>query len=377
MKLLQISVPKGYRMLEKGFSVNLLTKTRVSGGPNPELIELEPGLPYPIETIFLGKNSSGKSTVMDLFGLTLSFLFLGRLPIRVDEIPEEAFSLSVLFYEKGFVYQYRGTFSFRGNPERQYPLILEESLEKTTWKKHYKKDLSNLGFARVSSFLPNIGGDTSNLAKMFADEPRLFYADFKEAPRLLPSLMGQIEDLYGLEALDALLHLFDDSIASIRPAYEQGKMIGYAFQRAGSCPVVMDYSALARILSQGTLRGILLFGMSMVAFRLGGQVLVDEIERHFNRNLVEDLMGLYAHPEVNRAHATIIYTTHYAELLDHGERCDNVNVLHREGNLITLKNLNDYGIRTDLLKSNQFNQNAFDTLANFERSEALREAIAR
>nr|MCR5091534.1 hypothetical protein [Bacilli bacterium] len=64
MKLLKLKTNSGYMMLEPGFEINFLTKTRVNDGKDDdELIELDDGLFYPVETIFIGKNSSGKSTV--------------------------------------------------------------------------------------------------------------------------------------------------------------------------------------------------------------------------------------------------------------------------------------------------------------------------
>ena len=77
-------------------------------------------------------------------------------------------------------------------------------------------------------------------------------------------------------------------------------------------------------------------------------------------------------------HASLVYSTHYAELLDHGSRCDNINVLHRNGDVITVKNLSSsYGVRTDLSKSSQFEQNAFDNLTNYDRLMDLRRLLLK
>lgn len=376
MKLLSVTVPNGFRMLEKNFTINFLTKTRVNKNSPDELFELEEGLYYPYETIFLGKNSSGKSSVIDLLNKTLLFLDTGRFPLSREET-SEPFSIRVIFYDEGIIYRYDGTFSFDEEGLKEFPIIKEENLSKTVWKRHYRKDLSNLSFFSVPFFTPNNGGDTSFIAKMFESPDLNFCAKSYDFPRALSAVIRMMDRLYGPEAFDALLHLFDDSIERIRIAYDQDKPIGYEFKRMGNDPVIMSADALRRILSEGTCRGVILFGVSLGAFKLGGEILVDEIERNFNRNLVENLMILYNDPEVNEKHATLVYTTHYSELLDHGERCDNINVLHRVGNNISLKNLNEYELRTDVLKSNQFNQNAFDTFVNYERLAALRAVISK
>ena len=73
MKILTIKVPSGYKMLEKNFSINFLTKTRVSKDKgNDDLLYLNGGLTYPIETFFIGKNSSGKTTVLNLINLAFT-----------------------------------------------------------------------------------------------------------------------------------------------------------------------------------------------------------------------------------------------------------------------------------------------------------------
>ena len=82
MKLLKFKVPNGYKMLEKGFEVSFLTKTRVNKSiENNDLIELEPGLFYPLETTFIGKNSSGKTSVLLLIHLIINFIRSGRIPV--------------------------------------------------------------------------------------------------------------------------------------------------------------------------------------------------------------------------------------------------------------------------------------------------------
>ena len=87
---------------------------------------------------------------------------------------------------------------------------------------------------------------------------------------------------------------------------------------------------------------------------------------------------MYKDKTINKYNASIIYSTHYSELLDTNNRCDNVNVLHREGTTITLKNMcTDYEFRTDMLKSGSFNQNAFDTLINYNRLMELKETLRK
>ena len=150
----------------------------------------------------------------------------------------------------------------------------------------------------------------------------------------------------------------------------------FRFQRKGEEPVLVGLDYLRFRLSAGTIRGITLYGVSMIAFIMGGHIAVDEIEENFNKNLIGNLILMFNDPSVNKAGASLIYSTHYAELLDETSRCDNINVVHRDGCSITLKNMaTDYATRTDLLRSSQFDENAFDNLMNYDRLMDLKEAI--
>ena len=375
MKLLKIRVPSGYKMLTKDFEINFMTKTRVNKDiPNNDLIELEEDFYYPIETIFIGKNSSGKTTTLSLIHSVLYFLGSGR--IRSDFLLDgESFQLEVIFYQDGIIYKYAGTFLKDRNKNPEFLIIQDESLEKTTMKDSYKKDLSNAAFFKEHTFVPNPNGDTSVVAKYTSIAGQ--FNVFVDAIGYNTFYFDAYYDVLGKKTFDALLHLFDDSVISITPYLEDGKPNGYYFQRVGNAaPIIVNNQYLQSYLSAGTLRGINLYGISILAFKRGGTIIVDEVEKSFNRNLIENLLLMFNDKTINKSNASVIYSTHYSELLDNNNRCDNINVLHRDKNQITLMNVHkDYECRTDMLKSGRFNQNVFDTLINYDRLMELKETL--
>ena len=375
MKLLKLKIPSGFKMLEKNFEINFLTKTRVDKeAENDDLIELEDNVYYPIETIFIGKNSSGKSTALELLTIVFELLNEGRINKSHFEF-EDVFSLDVAFYLNGIIYRYIGSFVNDGLADKSFLKITDESLTKTSFKESYKKDLSNASFFKVSEFIANIGGDTSMVNK-FADDGSFNYSIDILGDN--PFNFGLFYNWLGDEIFTKLIKLFDDSIEFIKPMTGDDSIRNtYHFKRIGNKNVSrVDAYTLKRILSKGTVRGINLYALSMIVFSKGGHILVDEIERSFNRNLIENLLLMFNDRTINKKDGSIIYSTHYSELLDFGSRCDNVNVLHRDGNKITLKNMHvDYNARTDMAKSSQFNQNTFDTLINYERLMDLKDSL--
>lgn len=379
MKLLKFKVNSGYKMLEKGFEVNFLTKTRINkDAPNNDITELEEGLYYPLETVFIGKNSSGKTSVLLLIELILNFIKGGRIPVDLM-LDQDALELEFLFYDSGYIYLYKGELYKNELSNLSYMIIRNESLKKTIYKKNYKKDLSNISFPKDYIFLnEGSGSDTSEIAKLkIADSSILLDLNSIDNSNLA-SIIEKINSFYGNDAFNCLVALFDDSIENIKPVRLDDNSAAFKFKRVNKPEVLVNLSYLKDRLSSGAYRGIYLFAASLLSFRLGGDILVDEIEKSFNKNLIENLFILFNDRRINRKNASIIYSTHYAELLDHSPRCDNINVLHRLGDKISISNMStSYEMRTDISKSNQFEQNAFDNLTNYDRLMDLRRVLLK
>ncbi|MDD6462291.1 MAG: AAA family ATPase [Bifidobacteriaceae bacterium] len=87
---------------------------------------------------------------------------------------------------------------------------------------------------------------------------------------------------------------------------------------------VMGQFDAAQMLSRGTVRGGQIVNFAIRALQQGGYLVVDEIENSLNKKLVETIMDLFAYPATNPHGATLVFTTHYPELLDHLGRKDDV-----------------------------------------------------
>jgi len=378
MKLLKFKTNSGYKMLEKGFEISFLTKTRVDkNADNSDLLELEPGLYYPLETVFIGKNSSGKTSVLLLIQLIMSFIRSGRIPLFLMA-DQPSLEIEFIFFDKGFIYKYEGSFVKDDLKNREYLLIKDEILRKTTYKETYKKDLSNVSFLKENIIIPNIGGDTSGIARLAFSDTSILVDLISQDNSNLATIISSVNEIYGNGTFNTLVHLFDDSVASINPIRMNDGSVAFAFKRVNQPEIIVNIGYLRNRLSSGTYRGIYLFAAALLAFRLGGDILIDEIEKSFNKNLIENLFLLFNDKRINKMGASLIYSTHYSELLDQSNRCDNINVLHRNNDVITIKNMcTSYEVRTDLSKSNQFEQNAFDNLTNYDKLMDLRRVLLK
>ena len=97
-------------------------------------------------------------------------------------------------------------------------------------------------------------------------------------------------------------------------------------------------------------------------------LIVDEIENSFQKSLVNSLIFLFNDEKINSKGAKLVFSTHYIEILDYFIRRDGINILHKDNGLINVKNLySDYDVRTELLKSKQFDNNVFNTSLNYNQ----------
>ena len=104
----------------------------------------------------------------------------------------------------------------------------------------------------------------------------------------------------------------------------------------------------------------------VASLKNGFDLIVDEIENHFHKTLVENMISLYKDKTVNKNNATLIFTTHYCEVLDLFNRRDNIWIAKADEKVALSNMYDNYEIRTELLKSKQFYNNTFQTAVNYE-----------
>ena len=125
---------------------------------------------------------------------------------------------------------------------------------------------------------------------------------------------------------DPVLHVFDDSIDYFHIDQEHRAHLRFA---GTSQEVVMSNMDTAGLLSLGTVRGSRIVKAAIRVLRTGGYLLIDEIENSINKELVRMIINLFMSTTSNPHGATLVFTTHYAELLDLIQRKDNIYFLRR------------------------------------------------
>lgn len=110
---------------------------------------------------------------------------------------------------------------------------------------------------------------------------------------------------------------------------------------------------LNKYLSSGTIRGIFLFYEALNTLQNGGYVIVDELEKHFNKEIVCTIIRIFKSIKLNINGATLIYTTHYPELLNEYDRNDNIFITKNQDG-ISVENLSFLLKRNDIKKSEAY-----------------------
>ncbi len=133
---------------------------------------------------------------------------------------------------------------------------------------------------------------------------------------------------------------------------------------------------LNNYLSSGTVKGMIIFTLAKEILQSGGYIVVDEIENHFNKEIVTTLMRFFMDSKLNKNGGMLIFSTHYPELLDEYERNDSIFIT-RNRNGITVENLSNILKRNDIKKSDAYQSGFLEgTTPAYEAYMQLKKSIA-
>lgn len=140
--------------------------------------------------------------------------------------------------------------------------------------------------------------------------------------------------------------------------------------------VMNDPIQLNNYLSSGTVKGMITFTLAQEVLQKGGYIVVDEIENHFNKEIVTTLMRFFMDSKLNKNGGTLIFSTHYPELLDEYDRNDSIFIIrNRDG--ITVENLSTILKRNDIKKSDAYQSGFLEgTTPMYEAYMRLKKSMA-
>ena len=141
--------------------------------------------------------------------------------------------------------------------------------------------------------------------------------------------------------------------------------------------IINNAAKLEQYLSSGTIKGIMTFSMLKDVLCSGGYLLIDEIESHFNKEIVMTILRFFLDSSLNKKGGILVFTTHYPEILDEYERNDSIYIV-RNRNGITAKNLSQILHRNDIRKSDAYQSGFLEgTTPQYEAYIKLKESVSK
>lgn len=366
MRLLRICV-NGLPAFENGkIDIDFITKQRVTEFDRDQLSQVGNAEHLFTNNVigFAGINASGKTTVLMLISFVLRLITNKTINLE-DDINENYWSKVFRDFETADFTIYMLS---KNNKCLKLCTQLEHDQEGKfiiTKEKIYKKNVTkNMSKKMLFEFPEKTLFLTRDDIKYLPDDISIiivFNRDNEDGTNVIDRINitnFNILTLYG-NYPEKLIHFLDPTIEYIHlekmPMGQNGTPVSdVKLKFYNRDPITLsNVTLLNNYLSSGTIKGIGLFLEAKSLFERGGYLILDEIENHFNYEIVVTLIRYFMNSGINKSNAVLLFSTHYLELLDEFERNDNINIVRNKSG-ITVVNLSRELDRNDVNKSDVF-----------------------
>lgn len=372
MKLLKV-VATNFKNCADNFTIDFVATAKKSEEDKEyELLEIDEGLFVYNTMAFVGKNASGKTSALDL--LDCCYSILGEFRVEGKHYSYDGIELKMFFYHEKYIFLYKTKLKNDLALNNNKAIFVDEEVYyKPYFKTHHKEIYDESTFQKKPTGLFSLPDDTSVL---------FFTLNQKQAKAVYYDSFGLGTDSYSVlfkamtnykiqsEVMMDIIRIFDDNIKDFSKVDDHNFILNYM----GETKPLSD-TQLIYMLSSGTTKGLLLYTLVVASLKHGFDLLIDEIENHFHKTLVENIISLYKDKSVNKKNASLIFTTHYCELLDQFGRQDNIWICKAEEKIKLYNMHSDFSVRPELVKSKQFYGNVFQTAVNYEMLMQLKKRL--
>ncbi len=383
MKLLKLTV-EGLPHFNDIFDIDFIARQRVSEEDKEQLYNVFSKIYINQVIAFIGINASGKTTILKVLSFVMKMLKNESInnsqskEILSDLENNQKVTITSYFYGNGFVNKLQTVIAKEINivDNSEKFIILDESL----WSKEINRIKTKKSiFEFKSSDLKQkrnqdeqyLMNDISIIIAINKKNNKSFFVkDMLEwTDHNMINVLGQFPK--------ELLIFLDPSIEYLQ-CHMENKKFDIRLKFYGKREVLINNPhMLANYLSSGTIKGLGVFMNACFVFIEGGYLIIDEIENHFNREIVATLIRFFMDSKVNKNGATLIFSTHYSELLDEFDRNDSIYIVRNKSG-ITAKNLSTILSRNDIKKSEAYDSNYLGgTVPVYEAYMALKKVLMR
>ena len=356
MKILRITV-NGLPLFKQELDLLFYTQQRVSEDDKEKLYKIEPNYYLHTACAFIGINASGKTSVLKAINLALNIL--RNEPINHVESRNilggcENASFKICFFDnkRNICCLETVVTSKKAKAGGYVYSIVEEKL----WEKPISSVKSKKYLTDFSGLRP-IAARNTDEAYLPDDVSFIIAHNKKTNDRIDVFSLLSYTNINVLPFTDDIplevIAFLDPTIEKLCfEKIEDKALIHLKFKEEEEL-ILNNAVELEQYLSSGTIKGIITFSMVKEVLTSGGYLLIDEIENHFNKEIVVTLMRFFMDSSLNKNGSTLIFTTHYSELLDEYDRNDAIYIV-RNRNGITAENLSYILKRNDIKKSDAY-----------------------
>lgn len=359
MKILRIKV-QGLSLYKNIFDISFCAVQRVHKNHLNSVFNLFGNIYVNTVEAFAGINASGKTTALKVVSFTS--VLLGAAPLSAEFVPQILDDgiktiFDIDFFLDGKIYHLTSeVIKHRTQDGKPKVCILSERL----WVKSISSKINKSNLWDYDKENPVRVRDNSD--EYLPDDVSIMIAINKQIVKqsiFVDLVMFTNFNLFlpdgGLVPTE-IISLLDPTIEYISVETLNDKVITrLKFFRKEEI-VLLNPAELNVYLSSGTVKGVRVFSDAARVLKNGGYMIVDEIENHFNRELVASLLRLFLNKKTNPKGAVLIFSTHYSELLDELDRNDAVFITRSDEGLV-VDNLNDLLNRNDVKKSDVYQSN--------------------
>lgn len=379
MKILRITA-QGLPLFKEGLDICFYAQQRVSEDDKNNLYNMIENYYLHSACAFIGINASGKTSVLKVVNLALSII--KNEPINHAETKSilagtKKATIRTCFYdERKYVCCLETEITAKKSKTGGYiySILSEKLWEKPIASVRSKKYLTEFAGMKPTAirnqeeiYLPDDVSFIIAHNKKVNDTVEVFSLLFHTNINVLP-----FTENIPLEVIAFLDHTIE------KLCFEQveGKTFIHLKFKNEEEIVLNNAVDLEQYLSSGTIKGIITFSMVKEVLQSGGYLLVDEIESHFNKEIVTTLVRFFMDSRFNKNVGTLIFTTHYPELLDEYDRNDGIYIV-RNRNGITVENLSYILTRNDIKRSDAYQSGFLEgTTPTYEAYIRLKKSLA-
>jgi len=334
----------------------------------------------------VGINASGKTSVLKLIYLAMSIVLeRGSLNTLVYDksLLQDETKITIDFCHGDSCYELHSIIGKRA-PSRSMGTELyfkeEQLFKKPLASIKSKKDALYFNQTRLALQRSQLPKDALGFLK-FDDSIVISIMTDRQLPAvrsLITFTNNNALMLYGQSASE-VLHAFDSNLEMLSSSMIDNN-ISYTikFKSDPRTFHVTSEWGLNNLISSGTIKGQNIMMLIEDVLQTGGYLIVDELENHMNKELVRMITDIFKNERINKHGACLIFSTHYAEILDFMDRKDNIYITRRNqtDTSIELLNYASEVKRNDVKKSDVILSNYIEgTAPSYESIQALEDYL--